>query len=56
MSGKIKMTKVFRGTIDGEYKVYLPGAMVGGKDAEYIRKNHPKWCEPIAEKKKKKDE
>lgn len=49
---KIKMTKVFRGKIDGEYEVYMPGEKVEGKDAEYIAKNHPTWCEKIQEKKK----
>jgi hypothetical protein len=42
---KITMTKVFRGEINGEYKVYMPGDKVTGKDAEYIKKNHPDWHE-----------
>lgn len=42
---KIKMIKVFRGKIDGEYKVYMPEDEVTGKDAEHIKKNHPTWCE-----------
>ena len=40
---KITMTKVFRGEINGKYKIYLPGAEVVGKDAEHIKKNHPAW-------------
>ena len=42
---KIIMTKVFRGEINGKYKVYLPGDEVAIKDAEYIKKNHPAWYE-----------
>jgi hypothetical protein len=42
---KIKMIKIFRGKINGEYKVYKPGQTVTGKDAEYIKDNHPTWCE-----------
>jgi hypothetical protein len=40
---KVVMTKVFRGEIDGKYKVFLPGETATGKDAEYIKKNHPGW-------------
>ena len=42
---KITMIKVFRGEINGKYKVYLPGDEVASKDAEYIKKNHPAWYE-----------
>jgi hypothetical protein len=41
----IKMTKVFRGCIDGKSRIYLPGQTVTGKDAEYIKSRHPAWCE-----------
>ena len=42
---KITMTKVFRGGINGKYKVYLPGDEVTGKDAKHIKENHPDWYE-----------